>query len=188
MTFWFLSGAMLVGFLALKNLPPDGVLEARASAGEASPFISILRPEGRVTLAKDGETRYVVTADPTYFQLTMPRFFHRATVTVEFRNELHFDIALGPSQSLTNWGFALQPLDTKAHPAEDIGDGWRRAQATFDASEMALANGEVQMALSVPRLGKSPGVVGVRSIAVRYERPALSAGDILAAIRRKLHL
>jgi len=186
--FWFLAGATLVGFLAIKNLPPDGILEAHAGAGQVSPFISVLRPVDRVTLEKDGVTRYLITADPVYFQLAIPRLFRQATVTVTFRNPEHLDVSLGPSTSLTQWGFALQPLDTKDHHAIDLGDGWRRATATFDVSQMAIQNGEVQMAISVPMAGKVPGVVEVSDIAVRYVREPLTFENVGASLARLLHL
>jgi hypothetical protein len=182
---WFLAGLGLVVGIALQNLPLSGILRASVAPGEASPFIGILRPEERMTIANDGGSKvYQVTGDPTYLQVTAPRFFRHATMTLEFRNPRRIDVSIGPAITLEKWGFALQSLDSKAHPAEDIGDGWRRAAVSFDLPAAAVKDGEVQVALSVPAAGKSPGVVEVRAIEVTYDRPPLTLQRLIEAVRK----
>ncbi len=75
--------------------------------------------------------------------------------------------------------------DTSAEKLASLAPG---QSATFDVSQMALDNGEVQMAISVPQIGKKPGVVEVSDIAVRYAREPITFENVADSFRRLLHL
>lgn len=109
-----LGGVGLVIWIGIQNLPPSGTLVTSARPGEANPFISILRPEDRVRLVTDAPLRYVVTGDPTYFELAMPRFFHQVTLTLEYRVADAPIVEVGPHLPGDAWGFALKTLDLPA--------------------------------------------------------------------------
>jgi hypothetical protein len=108
----FIAGAGLIIWVVLGNVPPNGRLRVTSGAGEASAFIGILRPEGRVTLVpRDAGGHYDVSAEPAYFQMRAPRAFRSAKVTVEYQEEGQPLLELGGRTDLEAWTFDLKPLE-----------------------------------------------------------------------------
>jgi hypothetical protein len=84
----------------------------------------------------------------------------------------------------------LETVVTAYTPPQDLGDGWKRASATFDRGEVPLQGDEAQFAISVPSAGRStpPGTFEVRAIEARYERPAFSLASFGSGVIRQFGL
>ncbi len=118
--FWFGLAIALIGWIALRNVPPSGVLRAHAEAGESSAFVGIPAPHERVTINREGPFPYYeITQEPVYFPLAAPRFFHRAQVRLEFQDEGHPVVEIGGRTSKDEWKFDLRPLS--AQMLDDLG-------------------------------------------------------------------
>lgn len=122
---WLVLGAGLVFWVVAKNLPADGRLVARASAGQPSGFVGGLTPTDRARVAGEPGALFTeVVSEPAYFHLARPRLYPEVKVRLRFRNEGQPLIELGGRTSLEAWGFDLKPLDA---PMLD-GLGWPARQ------------------------------------------------------------
>lgn len=86
--FIWLIPIMVFGYLAWQELVPTGVFSFARTAGESSPFIDRLLPDGRVTLTSDTGARAadVVTGDPAFFFVHPHRSFEGGSAEIVFQN------------------------------------------------------------------------------------------------------
>jgi len=68
-------------------------------------------------------------------------------------------------------------------PAQDLHDGWWRVQASWPISSAADA---LKFSLGLPGIFARNGAFDIRAMTVEYDRPPLSVGEWLRAMRREL--
>ena len=108
--------ALLFSFLVYKNLAVNGNLEAVYDFKEKSPFISVLRPQGRLgEIKKDSRGSYFqeVKDEPVYFDIRLPRPFQRVEVGLEYKNIDQPIFELGAMTDKERWQFDLKPVENK---------------------------------------------------------------------------
>ncbi len=107
---------LLFMLLAYKNLAVEGTIEAVYNFKEKSPFISVLRPQGRLSeIKKDSRGSYFqeVKDEPVYFDIRLPRPFQRVEVGLEYKNIDQPIFELGAMTDKERWQFDLKPVENK---------------------------------------------------------------------------
>lgn len=108
---------IVFGIIISKNFVFDGIMEMTYDFEHESPFISLLKPRGRVDqkLYKDNSGDYYQTIhiDPVYFDVEFPRHFSDAHVTLKYKNPYESLLELGISRGELDEGFLLKPIENK---------------------------------------------------------------------------
>ncbi len=174
---WFVAGALLLGWIVWRNLPPSGVVQATARTAEPNGFIGGFTPLDR---AKPVEERGVwysdVVNEPVYFHVATPRLYERVHVRLRYKLEGQPYVALGARTDLAEWNFDLKPIDLPV--LDDAGwsgrqDGELRVyerKATTRAAAEVLAS------------GNRVAVLGIDPVRWSLKLPALSNEKPVAAV------
>lgn len=108
---------IVFGIIISKNFVFSGQLTLNYDFEHESPFISLLKPRGRVDqhLYKDSSGDYYQTLhiDPVYFDVELPRHFKQADVTLTYKNDYESLVELGLSRGEDDEHFLLKPLENK---------------------------------------------------------------------------
>ena len=106
-----LIAALLLGFVAWRNLSPNGSLTFTSDLQSFTPFVSILTPEERTEISDEG---VVVTSEPVYFDVHIPRHFDTLELDLEYINDSIPVVEIGKDVgSQEVFAFDLQPLENK---------------------------------------------------------------------------
>ena len=108
--------ALLFAFLVYKNLAVNGNLEAVYDFKEKSPFISVLRPQGRLGDIKEdfrGAHSQEIKDEPVYFDIRLSRPFQRVEIGLEYKNFNQPIFELGAMTDKDRWQFDLKPVENK---------------------------------------------------------------------------
>lgn len=110
-------GAVLgVFFILAKYLALDGKLVLKYDFSHAPDLISLITPAGRASdrsmNLQTRETYQIISGDPTYFTVTVPRSFSTAEVSIDYTNPEQNILELG-LQKGAGWNFELKPLENK---------------------------------------------------------------------------
>lgn len=104
-------------FIVSQNFVLNGRLDVSYDFEHESPFISLLKPRGRVdqSLHKDKEGDYYQTllSDPVYFDVEFPRHFKTGTVQLTYKNPEQPLLELGLSRGENDQYFQLKPIENK---------------------------------------------------------------------------
>jgi hypothetical protein len=113
----FVLGIVFLVLLAIKSFAFEGVFEYEYTFGEASPYISMLKPRGRVDqeiyTTDDGMSYQKILHDPVYFDLKLPRKFENLEVEVIYQNFTQSILELGLSAGEELPSFLLKPIEHK---------------------------------------------------------------------------
>lgn len=108
---------ILFGWLFDRYFVPSGKLEVVYDFKKDSPFISSFHPEARVEDIEKNISRNFyyqrIKEEPVYFEVKTPRYFQKATVTLEYQNPEQPIFELGIQKSKDEWDFLLRPLENK---------------------------------------------------------------------------
>lgn len=112
----FISLYAYIGiFLIQKNFVFDGKFFVSYDFEDASPFISELKPRGRINqeFQKDefNNSYQELYADPVYFDLSLPRSFTEADVTLRYKNKSESLLELGLFSKEKPENLHLQPVE-----------------------------------------------------------------------------
>lgn len=114
--FLYAAVAGVFAWLVFRDLVVGGTLEAQYDFGAKSPFISVLRPQGRLSgIEKDERGDYFqgVKEEPVYFDVRLPRTFEKAEITFRYKNAGNPVIELGAMTDKERWLFDLKPLENR---------------------------------------------------------------------------
>ena len=100
-----------------KNFVFDGFFSIQYDFENESPFISLLKPRGRVDqeIKQDQSGDYFqrLLMDPVYFDIELPRSFKKSKTYITYKNPHEPVIELGISSGEHSENFMFQPLDNK---------------------------------------------------------------------------
>ncbi len=113
---------LVIVWLLNKNLVPSGTLEAVYDFTKPSPYISELRPGGRLTPIQNG-TQTIID-DPVFFSVRPPSQFDSAEVEVVYQNHGAPIIELGAQVGSEDWQLDLRPVEVLALESSS----WHRLQ------------------------------------------------------------
>ena len=111
----YLLPIILLGWLIDKHFAPFGYLEIDNDLNNRSPLISSLYPAERVSAIKTdhGPSFQELKSGVVYFDVSMPRIFSEAVVSVLFQNESQPLFELGALKSSDEWVFEMKPLEAQ---------------------------------------------------------------------------
>ncbi len=132
---------------------------ARLALASGRP-VRLHAPQGNLAIDSDG---VIALSDAQFFDPEFP------VVGADFRADGGIDTVVADYR-----------------PPVPVGEGWFAAEAAFEPGKLAISNGEIQMALSLPALKTVAAPVRIRKIDVEYEREPLTWQTLLEAIKRKL--
>lgn len=118
---WIIPAAIVV-WLINANLVLSGTLEAVYDFTQASPYISELRPGGRLTPIQDAAQ--TIVDDPVFFSLRPPSNFDRAEVEITYQNHGQGVIELGAQAGPEDWQLDMRPIEVAALESLD----WSKLQ------------------------------------------------------------
>jgi hypothetical protein len=103
--------------LIYRNFVFEGHLVVEYDFENESPFISLLKPRGRVdqTIYTDENNDYYqkILIDPVYFDVKLPRQFDTAKVSIQYKNPYEPILELGIAPGEDSPYFYLQPMENK---------------------------------------------------------------------------
>lgn len=107
---------IIFAYLVNKNVVFDGYLNIEYDFKTESPFISLLKPRGRIDqkiYTNDNSDYYQkLLVDPVYFDVKLPRSFKKALVEITYKNLHEPLLELGLSSGESPY-FYLQPIENK---------------------------------------------------------------------------
>lgn len=104
-------------WLIYKDLVVSGRLNASYDFENRSPFITVLRPQSRVSdimTTKDGDYFQNIKQEPIYFDVRLPRKFQKAEVKIKYKNFDQTIFEIGAMTDRERWNFDLKPIENKA--------------------------------------------------------------------------
>ncbi len=106
---------ILLGWLINKHFAPFGYLEIDNDLSNRSPLISSLYPTDRVSSieTEHGASYQELKSGVVYFDVSMPRIFSEAEVTIVFQNETQPLFELGVLKSPDEWIYLMKPLEAQ---------------------------------------------------------------------------
>lgn len=109
--------AVIFGWLVYKDAVVSGVLDASYDFRSRSPFISVLRPQQRISEIQynaDGRAFQDIKGEPVYFDVRLPRKFESAKVNVVYKNYDQPVIELGALVDRDRAQFDFEPVENRA--------------------------------------------------------------------------
>jgi hypothetical protein len=105
----------LLGWLVYKDLVVSGELTAVYNFKDLSPFITVLRPQSRVSepKAEAGNWYQQIKEQPVYFDIRLPRHFNLAAVKLIYQNIDQPIFELGAMVDKDRWVFDLKPVENR---------------------------------------------------------------------------
>lgn len=107
---------IVFSWLVYKDLVISGILEAEYDFSHPSPFISVLRPQGRLSeimIDDQGNAYQKIVDQPVYFDVRLPRRFDTATVRLRYKNSDQRVFEIGAMVDKRLWQFDLKPVENK---------------------------------------------------------------------------
>lgn len=104
---------IVLGWLTVKAITPDGRMEAVYDMRHESPFISKLYPKDRISEIEediDGETYRTMLSEPVYFDLSPNSNFSEVAVTIKYKNSADVSIKFGGLANKESWAFDFREL------------------------------------------------------------------------------
>ena len=178
---WFVLGALLLGWIAWRNLPPGGVVRASARTAESNGFIDGFTPLDRAKpIKQNGIWFSEIVNEPVYFHVAAPRLYEKVRVRLRYKLEGQPYVALGARPDLAEWSFDLKTidapiLDASGWAARQDGDLriYERKATTRSADEILSAGNRVAvLAMDPVRWGlKLPPLSGEKAFDVSMNEP-----------------
>ncbi|MBU1178598.1 hypothetical protein KJ903_05315 [Patescibacteria group bacterium] len=105
----------LLGWVLNKQFAPGGTLILQQNFRSDSPFISDLYPSERTERVQKEGGNYVKTiiGDTVYFDLTLPRLYKKAEVSIAYKNESQPLVNLGVQNTKQEQSYLDQGLENK---------------------------------------------------------------------------
>lgn len=103
-------------WIIYKDFVVSGKLVSQYDFKTLSPFITVLRPQGRVSEIKEdgGGVFYQELKDePVYFDVRLPRSFSKAKIRLRYKSFHQGVIELGAMTELERWNFVLKPVENQ---------------------------------------------------------------------------
>lgn len=120
--------AFLFGDIIKKNFVFDGVFETEYDFNTESPFISLLKPRGRVDqeIKQDENGVYYqrLFIDPVYTDIEVPRSFDTLKVVLQYKNPYEQLFELGLSSGENSPNFTFKPIENKLIDNLIASDSW----------------------------------------------------------------
>ncbi|WKZ29590.1 MAG: hypothetical protein QY323_02565 [Patescibacteria group bacterium] len=109
---WFVLGALLLGWIIWRNVPPSGVVRATARTAEPNGFIEGFTPLDRARPVQERGAWYSdVVNEPVYFHVAAPRLYDRVRVRLRYKLDGQPYVGLGARTDLATWSFDVKPID-----------------------------------------------------------------------------
>ena len=150
----FLCLAVII-WLFYKDFVPSGILEINNDFKKRSVLISEFYPENRLREIEQKDDTYfqAMRIDPIYFDLTVPRFFDTAEVTINYQNPSRNLFQIGLKNVNSEWDFLFKILEDREKGIAPLEKGgWKIGQTGFELQPWFMQGRQLYFILSSPLL------------------------------------
>ncbi|MDO8583610.1 MAG: hypothetical protein Q7R83_00325 [bacterium] len=179
---------IILGWLFLLRFPLGGVRTFSFPFDGTQPWLQPFSPTERVTVAGPQDGGWIgqrIIGDPVYATAQAPGVFDRVTVTLVARPTGQPTVAIGLLRDPHAWAIELHPVFGQGSEPEMLADGWYRFTTTF---ALSYPQDQLKFVLSAPGIASRQGMVEIRSVDLRYERPRFSASEFWRVLKREIFL
>lgn len=182
----WVAAAMFLIALSLRDLQLDQIIVAEARWDRATAYLSQIGPRARVAVDATDPAWVVLTGEPAYVELRVPRWFRRATVEIAYVNHRANVVRVGVRTHPTEWRYDVKTVEggevngqlLAQHPdvtVERTGTiTTARIPLTLDRRWQVSRN-TYQIILSVPGLS-AERPVSLQSLRITAERDPVCVG------------